>query len=270
MMNSAELADLVEFTEGAAHSDMFGASPPGFGLEVHASNDYVARFAPAFDLMMFNRVVGLGVRKPASEEMVADLVERYHSRGITNFAIQLSPHSHPSELPSWLMNQGLTVRDYWTKMYRSARAPIDPISTDVRIECIDGTHADEFAETAMKGFGMPAEIVPMVRAPVGLPGWKHYIGWDGSTPVAVAALMAKPPVAWLGIATTLPDYRRRGVQGAMMNRRIEDARELGCDWIMTETGKDLPDKPNPSYHNMLRTGFVVAYDRPNYMMPPRK
>ena len=270
MMNRSEVADLVEFTEGTAHREMFAAAPPAFGFEVHASDDYVARFAPSFDFMMFNRVVGLGVRKPASEETVAGLLEKYRSRAITNFAIQLSPAANPPALQNWLTDQGLSVRDNWTKLYRNATTAITPVSTDLRIEHIDRTRADEFADTALKGFGMPVELAPVVSAPIGLPDWRHYIAWDGSTPAAVAALMIKPPVAWLGIATTLPDYRRRGAQGSLMNRRIQDAIELGCEWIVTETGKDLPDKPNPSFRNMLRTGFVVAYDRPNYMMPPRK
>jgi hypothetical protein len=50
-----------------------------------------------------------------------------------------------------------------------------------------------------------------------------------------------------------------------MTRRIADGAALGCRWFASETGQDLPDKPNPSFHNMLRTGFRVAYYRPNYM-----
>ena len=267
-MNKTEIADLVEFTEGAAHREMFGAAPLALGFEVQSSDNYVARFSPSFDIMMFNRVVGLGVRKPASEEMIAGIVDDYRQRGIKNFAIQISPYSSPSALHDWVSSHGLAVRDYWAKLYRPATTKVDPIPTDLRIESIGKDRAAEFAVTTLKGFGMPPELEPLVRSPVGLPGWKHYIAWDGETPAAVAAVMIKPPVAWLGIATTLPEYRRRGAQGALMNRRILDAAEHGCEWVVTETGKDLPDKPNPSFRNMLRTGFVVAYDRPNYMLPP--
>jgi len=67
------------------------------------------------------------------------------------------------------------------------------------------------------------------------------------------------------VAGTLPAFRRRGGQGAIMARRIRDAVQLGCRWVITETGEDLPDRPNPSYHNMLRAGFSLAYQRPNYL-----
>ena len=48
----------------------------------------------------------------------------------------------------------------------------------------------------------------------------------------------------------------------MFARRLMDARDLGCRMAITETGEDTPDDPNPSLHNMLRTGFQVAYLRP--------
>lgn len=53
-----------------------------------------------------------------------------------------------------------------------------------------------------------------------------------------------------------------------MARRINDAIAAGCKLIGTETGDDTPDDPNPSYHNMLRTGFTLAYRRPNFLWQP--
>ena len=35
--------------------------------------------------------------------------------------------------------------------------------------------------------------------------------------------------------------------------------------LVTETGEDSPEQPNPSFHNMIRTGFSLAYQRPNYL-----
>ena len=64
---------------------------------------------------------------------------------------------------------------------------------------------------------------------------------------------------------TRPSHRRRGAQGALLARRIRDAADLGCRWLVTETGEDLPERPNPSFRNMLRTGFELAYQRANYL-----
>jgi hypothetical protein len=75
----------------------------------------------------------------------------------------------------------------------------------------------------------------------------------------------KGATGWVGFGATLPSHRKRGGQGAIMARRIAEGIDLGCKWLVTETGEDSPERPNPSYHNMLRTGFQLAYQRPNYI-----
>ena len=139
------------------------------------------------------------------------------------------------------------------------------ISTDLRIESIGAAHAETFAGVACAAFGMPAAVGPMLTATIGRPGWQHYLAFDGEQAVATAALYVREGVGWLGVGSTLPSHRRRGAQGALMARRIRDGGDLGCRWLVTETGEDTPEQPNPSYHNMLRTGFRLAYQRPNYV-----
>jgi hypothetical protein len=41
---------------------------------------------------------------------------------------------------------------------------------------------------------------------------------------------------------------------------------MGCSHIITETSEELPHRPNPSFRNMMRAGFDVVYQRPNYMI----
>ena len=77
-------------------------------------------------------------------------------------------------------------------------------------------------------------------------------------------------IGWLGIGGTLPSHRKRGAQGAIMAKRVQAAAEAGCKWVITETSDDLPDYPNPSYHNMQRTGFNLAYKRTNYVYNPKQ
>jgi hypothetical protein len=51
----------------------------------------------------------------------------------------------------------------------------------------------------------------------------------------------------------------------MIARLVEDGSALGCKWFAAETHEDLPGKPNPSYHNMLKYGFKLAYMTKNYV-----
>jgi hypothetical protein len=261
---SQRLAELVEFGEADAYEDLFRHAPPDLGLSVVRSDGAVLFIAPLLPIVLFNRVIGLGLRQPATEAALDEILARHRAAGSTTFAVQLSPSAAPSDLPAWLHARGLALRDIWAKVYRAATPDI-AIQTDLRIERIGRTHAAAFTEISCTAFGMPVMMQPWLAAGVGQPGWAHYLAFDGETPVAGAALFVKGDMGWLGIDGTLPAHRRRGAQGALMAQRIRDAAELGCRWVVTETGEDTPEHPNPSYHNMLRTGFVLAYYRPNYI-----
>jgi hypothetical protein len=146
--------------------------------------------------------------------------------------------------------------------------PAPSIPTDLRIEQIGKEYADAFADITLTVFKMPPELRPWTCDFVGKPGWSHYLAFDENQPVSAAALFVSGDIGWLGFGSTLESHRRRGAQGAMFARRIEDGLKLGCRWFVTETGEDTPESPNPSYHNMLRTGFKLAYLRPNYVHQP--
>jgi hypothetical protein len=50
-----------------------------------------------------------------------------------------------------------------------------------------------------------------------------------------------------------------------MARRITDAVAHGCDWVTTETGAETAEHPNPSLHNMRRSGLTELYERRNWV-----
>ena len=266
-----EIAHVVELGEGEAWADMFLAAPVDFaanlGLRVERVGSAIALITENIDFMLLNRVIGLGVLEPATETMVNDLVVLYRQAGLQNFAVQISPAAQPSALPDWLEARGLPRRDNWAKVYRGVEPPPE-VSTDLRIDCVGPEHATAFAGVACAAFGMPDSLSAWFAATVGRSGWRHYLAWAGDTPVATGALYIRNDVGWLGVGSTLPSQRRRGAQGAIMAQRIRDGLELGCRWLVTETGEETPSQPNPSYHNMLRTGFELAYPRPNYIFQP--
>jgi hypothetical protein len=267
-LSDVTLARLVEHAEAQAYLDLFRAAPPDVGLRAYEFDAAAVLTAPAFDMPLFNRAIGLGLSGPVTEPAIQAIATIFRNAGVRNFAVQVSPAVLSNEIEEWLRGESLVPRDAWAKMFRSSEA--DPvIETDLRIERIGPEFAHAFADVARRGFGVPPSIEPWLEATVGRDGWHHYLAWDGLTPVAASALFVREVVGWLGIAATLPSHRRRGAQGAMMAQRIRDGRALGCEWFITETGEDRADRPNPSYHNMLRTGFALAYLRPNYMTASR-
>jgi ribosomal protein S18 acetylase RimI-like enzyme len=85
-------------------------------------------------------------------------------------------------------------------------------------------------------------------------------------PVGTAAFYdAGDGFAWLDFSTTHPDYRKRGVQAALLIHTMNAAREAGCRTLVIETAEDTPRKVAPSYRNAIKFGFEEAYVRPNYI-----
>jgi hypothetical protein len=263
-MNQQAIAEMVELGEAEAYADLFAAAPPEMGLRVERIGSTCVLIAPHLPTVLFNRVLGLGLREPASEDTVDAILALYRQAGSSVFAIQVSPIASPPELVDWLAVRSLTRRDNWAKVYRRSDSQI-VIATDLRIETIGVSDAPDYARVVCAAFGMPDQLRPWIESGVGRPGWLHYLGFDGERPVAAAALFMRDGVGWLGVGCTLPSHRRRGAQGALMAQRIRDAAANGCEWVITETGEDVPEYPNPSFHNMVRTGFVLAYQRPNFI-----
>jgi hypothetical protein len=72
-----EIAQLVEFAEAEAYADLFRIAPPELHMQVETVGSAVALIAETIDIVLFNRVIGLGLREPATEAMLDGIVARY-------------------------------------------------------------------------------------------------------------------------------------------------------------------------------------------------
>jgi GNAT superfamily N-acetyltransferase len=265
-VKNGELARLVEETEAMAYADLLRAAPPEWQCQAERTPAGWLLLAPGLDILVFNRLVGCGIVEPAQRSDVEAAVARFQRAKLTKFGVQLSPAAQPPGVSRWLTEAGLAIRDRWTKLYRPASG-VDPVQTNLAVHLAGVEVRKIFAEIITTGFGMPVDARPWIESIAGRSGWRCYLAWKDSEPVAGAALYVHGEIAWLGVTSTLPAARRQGAQGALLRRRIEDARRLGCRWLVTETAEELPTRPNPSYHNVRRAGFTVAYQRPNFMFP---
>ena len=70
------------------------------------------------------------------------------------------------------------------------------------------------------------------------------------------ALILHKGVALLGGAATVPEFRRRGLQSALLQERMRFAAEHGCGLAMM-----VAEAGSNSQRNAERKGFRVAYTR---------
>jgi hypothetical protein len=60
----------------------------------------------------------------------------------------------------------------------------------------------------------------------------------------------------------------KGVHQALLVHRLNEAIKMGCTLVSAETRAETKDAPNPSYHNLQRLGFQLAYLRLHYHFDP--
>jgi len=259
----------IESIERAAWGDLYEAAPAEFACHAglssaHTDGATVLCLSAVADTQ-FNRILGLGADTPVTEALLDFAIGRMRAAGNARYFLHAVPWAEPKMFGTWLVRRGL--RRYhrpWAKFRRGVEPP-PVISTALKVVEIGPGHAQDFARPVATGFGAPPPFQSWLAAIPGRKGWKAFAAYDGSEPVAGAALYIEDKSAWLGIAATLPSHRGRGAQGALMARRIADAIAAGCQDIATETGVPAKGEPNSSYSNMLRCGFKVAYLRDNYL-----
>jgi GNAT superfamily N-acetyltransferase len=165
-------------------------------------------------------------------------------------------------LATELEARGFT-RDYgWMKFTRGVGAR--EAHSDLDVVRVGPEGADDFATVVAGGFGMPDWAKPLAANVVGRPGWSCYVAYDRAAPAGAGALYVHEGVGWLGFGATLPEFRGRGAQSALLAARIEDARRQGCRVVTTETGELEDDRPSNSYRNIVRAGFREAGARANF------
>ena len=213
---------------------------------------------------MLNRVVGLGVDRPATEEDVDAAID---AMGDAVFYVAVSPEAGPEELPTWLAARGLEPGWGWMQFERGPEEP-PPVQTELDLRETGPERVDAFARIQRIAYGLSEAAERWLRTAFGTPGWTFWLGFADGEPATAAGLYVEGDVCYLGLAATLPEHRGKGGQGAMLATRIERARELGCTLLVTETGEQRPDRPSSSYRNLLRFGFRESHAVANWLRKP--
>ncbi len=105
----------------------------------------------------------------------------------------------------------------------------------------------------------------MLRDLVLRPTTKCVLAWVGGRPAGGGALSIHDGVAAIFGASTLPSFRRLGVQSAVIRALITYALEADCDVAYT-----LTRPGSVSQRNVERQGFRVAYTRCSLVRPEER
>ena len=250
----------AQFTVGAMLATMQRpGNPRGVAIERFGTATATAcRSQP--DLDFRNTLAGL---ESADAARVPDITAFYRSLGIRGWA-EVPPGEPYEGVAEALGDAG------WSRVgeHGSFAGPVRPGPSeggDADIRVVDGDSAEEFARTLLAGHEAPeddtAEAVIDITGWLERPGWRLYLVEQNGHPAAAGVLITSDGAAFLANASTLPEYRGRGCQTALIHRRLEDGMAAGCDLACA-----LAAPGSASQRNLERAGMPLCHTQAVWRM----
>lgn len=217
-----------------------------------------------------NQAVGLAMEGLVEESELERLESFYHERGAAAIT-SVCPLADPSLLPA-LGRRGwiATEFEHLLVLELDERGPSGALGA--KIGGTGGSGPDAELDVRVCGpeeRGAWARVATLGFSDGQPPGQGHdefgrimaardeailVLAWIDGEPVGTGSLVIYGGVGWLSGDSTLPQYRRRGVQQAVQRHRLQLARGAGCDLAVTEAAPG-----GVSQRNMERLGFRIAY-----------
>ncbi len=201
---------------------------------------------------------------PVTSEELDRLEAFFHSRGSAAI-IDLCTLADQS-LILMIQLRGYVVREITNVLARRIGPEEDwpPPPAEIEISEVEPERMREWARIVVRGF-MEAEEAPedqlqmMSRASPGLHAWLASFRGE---PCGGAAVVIADGLATLVGDATLLGARGRGVQRALIDRRLQQAANMGCDLASASVWPG-----SVSHRNYERAGFQLLYARIMVALP---
>jgi GNAT superfamily N-acetyltransferase len=260
------LAQRLERTEASANS-RFVEARARVNPEVGAEWIEVAGAYAMFDGVQSpcTQTFGLGLfQMPTATEM--ERVERFFRQRNAAVMHEVSPLAD-AELVGLLSERGYRPLELSNVLFLplSDRVPAEVSRHEgMKTRIVGEAERDLWARSSADGWREFTEVASMLsglaRVIASTEGTSPFLVELDGEAIATGALAIRDGVALFAGASTVPEYRRRGAQRALLESRFAYAKEQGCDLAMIVTAPG-----SASQRNAERAGFRVAYTRTKWL-----
>lgn len=262
-IETAECGLLVGFAEAARkRGEDVLIAPIAGGVAIFAGAD-----AP------FTKVAGLGFGGAIDEQQLARVEQEFERHG-TKLQVEFSSLGDGG-ISAMLSARGYRLIGFENVLGRrigaarsAATQPFNGSAIGVSLAAADETRT--WLDVVVTGFehpdrfdGPPSHesfsretIERVLGDSASVPGLRLYLARLDGVVAGGASLRLTDRVAQLCGAATLPAHRRRGVQTALLNARLADAGDAGCDIAVVTV-----QPGSKSQENAHRQGFELLYAR---------
>jgi GNAT superfamily N-acetyltransferase len=205
-----------------------------------------------------NQIVGMGLYREVTRDDMDRVEQFFRSRAVPSTVV-LSPLADES-LRTLLGERGYRIAEFNSVLIRriSEAEPFSP-PDGVVLERVTPETAKPWMRAIAQGFAQDIAVAEEVFGGfAALPGALAFLARiDGNIVGGCGGrIIPEARIAALFGTATLPEFRRRGVQSALIAQRLHEAALAGCEYAVVSTNPG-----SGSQRNMERRGFRLAYTK---------
>ena len=209
---------------------------------------------------------GLGLTGPVTEEDMS-AIEEFYSKNGAAVNIETCPLADNSLLT--LLNargyRPIEFSNVFVRELTDSDAAAWPDSASmVKVRSPRGDEVESYSLTVVKSFipdaEIPTSLFNVFTSCFHAEGAYFFLAEIDGVAAGGGMMSIHRGVASFGGAGTLPEFRNRGVQNALLLSRLAQAAHQGCDLAMVAT---MPG--SGSQRNVERQGFRVVYTRTKFI-----
>ena len=199
---------------------------------------------------VFNRVIGLSIE---SIDHIPSILDLYASQGARP-TFDLNPYAIP---PFWetpnitptLVKHGFYQGAFHQMLYATPRVGLPELPAYLTIREVTSADTAVFAHVYEQVWGDSTAITVLIDQPQ----FRCYLALVDNVPAALGVLHVANGIGAMTNALTIPAYRGRGCQTALLQQRVHDAAQLGCTLLVSQCRPG-----SSSQNNQMRAGFKIA------------
>jgi GNAT superfamily N-acetyltransferase len=216
----------------------------------------------------YNHATRVRVAESETDKLIADVV-RYYQFMSFKPCFMLYPTTRPTTFAARLLKADFDLIDEEDAMIFKGKMGNAELNSDVEVTAFDGRLIGIWTEVLMRGYGVPEifrdALLDMFTKVSHDNGSRAYLGYFRGEPAGSCLFCSFDDVGTIYTVATAPEYRKKGVATALVNRAIADSLSIGSKMLYLLAGRG--SDAEKLYEKL---GFEAKFSRRLYELHPKK